>query len=104
MAFLLLAPLYWWTVCVVPPLGVVEFAAHIVEAGEHCNSFCTHPSDPVPHLHLLGPPVVSGASDPPRRPLINGHIPPQAARGQPLSLLDSLSRSFRAPPSRSAVA
>lgn len=103
MAFLLLAPLYWWTVCVVPPLGVVEFTTHIIESGEHCNSFCAHLFDPLPHPHLVRLPLLLGVSDSPLRPLVGWSIPPQAARGQP-SLSHSVSHGFRAPPSRSAVA
>lgn len=103
MALLWLAPLYWWTICVVPPLGVVEFSAHIIEVGEHCNSFCAQLSDPVPHPHLLGLPLLPGLSDLPLRPSVEWHVPPQAARGQP-PLSHSLSHGFRAPPSRSAAA
>lgn len=98
MALLLLAPLYWWTICVVPPLGVVEFTTHIIESGEHCNSFCAHLSDPVPHPHLFGTPVLQRESDLPLRLFVEGHVPPQTARGQPLPLLESLSHGFRAPP------
>ncbi|PJA79775.1 MAG: hypothetical protein CO149_01675, partial [Nitrospirae bacterium CG_4_9_14_3_um_filter_51_5] len=44
IASLLLLPMYWWMVCVLPPVGAVEFATHMAEAGEHCYSFCQHPS------------------------------------------------------------
>lgn len=97
MALVLLAPLYWWMVCVVPPFGVVEFATHVIETGEHCYSFCEQLSDPVPPPHIVGVTVVSEVEGLPLLRFVNGHLPPQAARGRP-PLWHSLSHGLRAPP------
>lgn len=41
-AIALLVPLYSWLICVLPPVGAIEFALHMAEKGEHCSSFCEH--------------------------------------------------------------
>ena len=78
-AFLLLLPMYWWMVCVVPPIGAVEFVTHMAEEGEHCLSFCQHPSS------FIDPPHASATVQTPSDELI--------------PRFDSLSHSLRAPPS-----
>lgn len=95
----LLVPLYWWMVCVLPPIGAVEFVTHMAEAGEHCYSVCPHPSPPVDH--------------PPESAALYAFFDQQAPLPAPVVLLPhrwvlkdrppplfhSLSHNLRAPPS-----
>jgi hypothetical protein len=99
-AILLLLPVYWWHVGVIPPLDAREFAEHmvVVPEGGHCNEVCVHPSS------LIDPPQVSASLDIPDE----AHIPhecliavlphPHAARDRPPPLFLSTSHSLRAPP------
>lgn len=98
-ALLLLLPTYAWMVCVLPPIGAVEFVAHMAEAGEHCYSFCQHPTPPVDHppesaaLDLLfdrPAPLPAPVVLLPHRWVLQDRPPP---------LFHSLSHSLRAPPS-----
>ncbi|MBL8044805.1 MAG: hypothetical protein JNL86_17995 [Nitrospira sp.] len=97
-ALVLLVPLYWWMVCVLPPVGAVEFVTHMAEAGEHCVSFCQHPSSPVdqpPQSAVLDTLVDQQAFHAPV-----GLRPYRRVRqNRPPPLFYSLSRSLRAPPS-----
>lgn len=100
IAILLLLPVYWWYVGVIPPLDPVEFAEHmvVVPEGEHCNEVCAHPSS------LIDPPRQSALHAIP----VDAHIPherliavlphPHAARDRPPPLFYSTSHSLRAPP------
>lgn len=97
-ALALLLPIYSWLVCVLPPLGAVEFALHMAEKGEHCFSFCEHHSDLTAdpaHAHdaveVCGMPC----------PLL---VPPRVAPPAPLTvvrpppLMHLVSGAFRVPP------
>ncbi len=59
MTLLLLSPIYWWVVTVIPPFVTKEFTAHILEEGEHCDDYCQHLS----FLIDKPPPPVSSSSN-----------------------------------------
>lgn len=98
-ALVLLVPLYWWMVCVLPPIGAVEFVTHMAEAGEHCYSFCQHPSPPVdwpPESAALD--LLFDEQAPLPSPVVL--LPHRCVRqDRPPPLFYSLSHSLRAPPS-----
>jgi hypothetical protein len=98
-ALLLLLPIYGWMVCVVPPLGAVEFVTHMAEAGEHCYSFCQHPSPPVDHPpESAAPDLLVDHQSPLLAPVVL--LPHRCVRqDRPPPLFYSLSHSLRAPPS-----
>lgn len=98
-ALLLLLPIYGWMVCVVPPLGAVEFVTHMAEAGEHCYSFCQHPSPPVDHPpESAAPDLLVDQQSPLLAPVVL--LPHRCVRqDRPPPLFYSLSHSLRAPPS-----
>lgn len=98
-ALLLLLPTWWWLVTVLPPLfSVVDFAEHMVEEGEHCDDFCSHPSSPIdpPQATTLFNILDVG---PVFHERIIALLPlDHAARDRPPPLFYSLSHSLRAPP------
>lgn len=97
-ALLLLAPIYWWLICTAPPVGAIPFTMHMVEKGEHCNSFCEHlASDADPLLKASPFDVLPEAvrSDLPwliRLPLDS------IVRDRPPPWCGSFQHSLRAPP------
>lgn len=97
-ALVLLVPIYWWLVCTVPPFGAVPFTMHMVEKGEHCNSFCEHiDSDTTPFLKNVTFDVLPemGGAEPPRFAKFSFH---PVARDKPPPCVESSRQYLRAPP------
>jgi len=97
-ASLLLLSMYWWMVYVLPPLGAVECATHMAEAGEHCYSFCQRPSFLVePQQPVFSTSFLIGTGlSPQQRTTILPH--PDLAHGRLPPRFSSFVRRLRAPP------
>ncbi len=97
-ALVLLAPIYWWLVCTVPPFGAVPFTMHMVEKGEHCNSFCEHIDSDTDHfLKNVILDVLSEAEGTESSPFAKFSFHP-VARDSPPPCDDSFQQHLRAPP------
>ena len=96
---LLLLPMWWWLVTVLPPpFAVVDFAMHMVEAGEHCDDFCAYPTDLINPAQVIIPFDIPDHELVCHEQLIALLPPPHLARDHPPPLFYSLSHSLRAPP------
>lgn len=98
MTLLLLLPVYWWVVTVIPPFVTQEFTAHILEEGEHCDDCCQHLSSLIDKPQ---PPVLHEFNAFELLPftLLIAVLPlDHVARDRPPPLFYSLSHSLRAPP------
>ena len=100
IAILLLLPVYWWYVGVIPPLDAIEFAEHmvVVPEGEHCNEVCAHPSSLIDLLQQWASLDIPDDAHTPHERLIAVLPHPHTARDRPPPLFYLLSHSLRAPP------
>ncbi len=104
IAFLLLLPIYWWMVCVLPPVGAVEFATHMAEEGEHCLSFCEHSSSLIVFLQPASTASFQANEGPSSQQVLALLAPPLTAVDEhPPPQFYSISHSFRAPPSPTGI-
>jgi hypothetical protein len=98
-ALLLLLPMYWWMVCVLPPVGTVEFATHMAEEGEHCLSFCEHSSSLIVFLQPASTASVQANEGLASQQIFAGSATLTVVDEHPPPQFSSISHSLRAPPS-----
>jgi hypothetical protein len=102
-ALLLLLPIYWWMVCVLPPVGAVEFATHMTEAGEHCSSFCEHSSSLIAFPQPVSMASVQADKGPASQQVLALLAPLTVMDEHPPPQFCSIAHSLRAPPSPTGI-
>jgi hypothetical protein len=97
-ALLLFPAVYFWCGIQIPLGGVVAFATHMAEEGQHCDDSCPHPSPLLKKQQEPNCAILLSDTSLLEMPLVALLPPPHLPREHPPPLSYSLGHSLRAPP------